>query len=144
MGHLVDFVSNYLFIAAVSAWITSVILKWVINKIRGERPLFAQAFQNGGMPSSHSSLVASLAMGIYIVEGLSAAFYLAVMIAIIVMSDAFRVRKNLGLQGDSINKLLARLKQNPIEVVHGHSALQVIIGALWGILVAILVFGIMV
>jgi acid phosphatase family membrane protein YuiD len=139
MFEFVSFVTSYFFIAVVLAWLSSVLLKWIINLFTGEKNSLSGAFANGGMPSSHSALVGSLAAAVYITEGLSTTFYLSLMVAIIVMSDAFRVRKNLGVQGDSLNRLLVRLKQNPIKVVHGHSVSQVFAGAIWGVVVAILV-----
>ena len=140
MSVLIDFLTSYFFITVIVAWLSSVFLKWAINRIIGNRHSFKEAFANGGMPSSHSAFVASFAAAIYLVEGLSSVFFLSLMIAVIVMSDAFRVRKNLGIQGDSLNKLLVKLKQNPIQVVHGHFFFQVIMGALWGILVAVGLF----
>ena len=139
MSGFIDFVSSYFLIAIAIAWISSVLLKWLINLIRGGSKNFVVAFSNGGMPSSHSALVGSLSAAIYLVEGLSSAFYVSLLLAIIVMADAFKVRKNLGEQGDSLNKLLVRFKQHPIRVVHGHSAFQVLMGAIWGIFVAIFV-----
>ncbi|MGV8162155.1 MAG: divergent PAP2 family protein [Candidatus Nanoarchaeia archaeon] len=140
MQGFMDFISSYFLIAVGTAWLSSVILKWSFNLIRGENKRFASAFSNGGMPSSHSALVASLSTAIYVVEGLSSVFYLSLIITIIIMSDAIRVRKNLGEQGDSINKILMKFKQNPIKVVHGHSGFQVLVGALWGVFVALLIF----
>jgi uncharacterized protein len=139
MSEFINFITGYIFIAVLLAWLTSVLLKWMINKLTGKGRKLTDAFANGGMPSSHSALVASLAACIYVTEGLSTIFYLSLMVAIIVMSDAFRVRKNLGIQGDSLNKLLIKLKQNPIQVVHGHSVTQVFAGAVWGVIVAIVV-----
>ena len=140
MNEFVSFITGRFFISVFLAWISSVLLKWIVNKLTGKGKGISGAFANGGMPSSHSAFIASLSAGIYFVEGLSPVFYLSLAVALIVMSDAVRVRKNLGIQGDSLNKLLIRLKQNPIEVVHGHSLIQVITGAFWGIIVSTLVF----
>lgn len=140
MSQFVDFITGYFFIAAIAAWISSVVIKWIIYSIRGEKHSVKFSFSNGGMPSSHSAFVSSVSAAIFMVEGLSSVFYLSLLVALIVMSDAFRVRKNLGVQGDSLNALLVKLKQNPIEVVHGHSFFQVFIGALWGILVSVGIF----
>jgi acid phosphatase family membrane protein YuiD len=140
MSLFIEFITSYIFIAVILAWLSSVFIKWIIHFIRGEKHKLSEAFANGGMPSSHSALVSSLSAAIFFVDGLSSVFYLSVMVAVIVMSDAFRVRRNLGVQGDSLNKLLIKLKQNPINVVHGHSFFQVFIGALWGILVSAGIF----
>ncbi|MFA6072916.1 MAG: divergent PAP2 family protein [Candidatus Woesearchaeota archaeon] len=143
MSGFINFVSSYLFIAVFVAWISSVFLKFVIKSFRGEINSFSSAFSNGGMPSSHSALVASLSAGIYMLEGLTPTFFISLVFAVIVMSDAVKVRKNLGEQGDTLNKLLLKLKQHPITIVHGHSSFQVLIGAMWGIFVSVGIFGLM-
>jgi len=140
MSQFVNFITGYVFIAVMIAWLSSVFLKWIIKIIAGEKYRLSEAFANGGMPSSHSAFIASLSACIYLTEGLSSVIYLYLAVALIVMSDAFRVRKNLGLQGDSLNKLLVKLKQNPIQVVHGHSVSQVLAGAIWGVFVAVVFF----
>ncbi|MGV8169695.1 MAG: divergent PAP2 family protein [Candidatus Nanoarchaeia archaeon] len=143
MNGFLEFITGYFLIAVLCAWLSSVILKFVFRLMRKEKNSISLAFSNGGMPSSHSALVASLSAAIYLVEGLTTVFYLSVLIALVIMSDAIRVRKNLGEQGDTLNRLLVKLKQNPISVVHGHSLFQVLVGALWGIFVSLLVFQIM-
>jgi acid phosphatase family membrane protein YuiD len=124
------------------SWFTAVFLKGLIYFLRREPRFFSRAFANGGMPSTHSAFVASLSAAILLKTGQSAVFYLSALFAVVVMSDAIRLRKNLGEQGDNLNKLLLKFKQNPIRVVHGHSASQVLLGAAWGIVVAVVMFSI--
>jgi len=63
--------------------------------------------RTGGMPSSHSAMVSSLATGIALVEGVnSAVFDLAIVFALIVMYDASGVRRSVGIQAGILNKMI--------------------------------------
>jgi acid phosphatase family membrane protein YuiD len=139
MSGIIEFINSYFFLAIFLAWLTSVFIKGIIKAARREKNYFRSAFSNGGMPSSHSALVCSLSAAIYLQEGLTPAFFVSLILAIIIMSDAIKVRKNLGEQGDSLNKLLVKFKQHPIRVVHGHSTIQVLAGALWGLIVSVVI-----
>jgi uncharacterized protein len=140
MGAFVEFFTSYFFVAVIIAWASAVFLKGLIYALRKDPKFFAKAFANGGMPSTHSAFISSMCAAIFLKTGLSAVFYLSVLVGFIVMGDAIRLRKNLGDQGENLNKLLVKFKQDPIKIVHGHSFSQVILGAIWGIFVAALVF----
>jgi uncharacterized protein len=139
MTGFISFINSYFFLSIFLAWLTSVFIKGIIKAVRKEKNYFRSAFSNGGMPSSHSALVCSLSAAIYMSEGLTPVFFVSLILALIIMSDAIKVRKNLGEQGDSLNKLLVKFKQHPIRVVHGHSIMQVLAGAAWGVFVAVIV-----
>ncbi len=68
------------------------------------------AFAPGHFPSAHSAFVTSLVVMIGYYNGVeSPAFAVAAGFAIITIYDAMRVRINIGLQGKTINKLVATL-----------------------------------
>jgi len=68
------------------------------------------AFAPGHFPSAHSAFVTSLVVMIGYYSGVeSPAFAVATGFAIITIYDAMRVRINIGLQGKTINKLVATL-----------------------------------
>ena len=95
----------------------------------------------GGMPSSHSAFVVSLATIIYLMESVSTAFTISLVLALIVVRDAFGVRRTVGEEGIMINKVMRKLnlhKQTHFSM--GHTPLQVIVGSILGFLVAIGVF----
>lgn len=91
----------------------------------------------GGMPSSHSAFVTSLATSIYLQEGASTAFAVSLVLAFIVLRDAFGVRRTVGEEGRLISEILKRLKLNTdTHIALGHTPLQVLVGALMGGVVA--------
>ena len=100
-------------------------------------------FSTGGMPSSHSALVVAMAASIGSTEGLySPIFAVAFIFALIVMHDAAGVRRAAGKHAVVINNLIEKLKSigitpdEKLKELLGHSPIEVVAGALWGIIVA--------
>lgn len=96
----------------------------------------------GGMPSSHSAVVTSLATAIGFREGFeSAIFALSVLFAFVVMYDSAGVRRAAGKQARVLNQIIEsqgkniNIQEKLIELL-GHTPLQVFIGAVVGIILA--------
>lgn len=97
----------------------------------------------GGMPSSHSAMVTSLATVIGYRQGMrSDLFALAVVLALIVMYDAAGVRQSAGKQARVLNQILRELfsgqpvSEQELKELIGHTPFEVFVGALVGILYA--------
>lgn len=98
-------------------------------------------FETGGMPSSHSAYITSLAVGIGRTEGFkSPIFALAFVIASIVMYDAMGVRRAAGQHAKFLNILMS--SQNKIDLsnvklkeILGHTPVEVLGGLILGLLV---------
>lgn len=145
-----DLVANFPLVCAGSAWFLAQILK-VFTGIFKEKKfnIIELLFGTGGMPSSHTAAVMSLAVACAISPsaGLSSpAFAIAVLLAMIVMRDATGVRRETGEQAKVLNRIVADLfassdqddiNRNLKELV-GHTPLQVFVGALVGIAVPFL------
>ena len=100
----------------------------------------------GGMPSSHSAVVCSLATCIGKEYGFdSGIFAISMVMAFVVMYDAAGVRRAAGKQARILNKILDTPGLTTLEVqeklveVLGHTPIQVFVGALLGILVGALI-----
>ncbi len=101
----------------------------------------------GGMPSSHSAMVTSLATSIGYRQGTqSDLFALAVVFALIVMYDAAGVRQSAGKQARVLNQILRELfsgqpvSEQELKELIGHTPFEVFVGALVGILYSALWF----
>ncbi|HET9869829.1 MAG TPA: divergent PAP2 family protein [bacterium] len=101
----------------------------------------------GGMPSSHSAFVCSLAASLGFEQGWdSSLFYLGLGVALIVMTDAAGVRRAAGQQAQILNEMMDDLyKSRPIpptklKELLGHTPTQVVVGAFLGIAVAVLFY----
>jgi hypothetical protein len=97
------------------------------------------------MPSSHSSTVSAVATSVGLRLGFAGPeFGIALVVAIIVMIDAQSVRRAAGLQARLLNQIIDelfkehRLSQHKLAEFLGHTRLEVLLGMLLGIVVAII------
>ena len=109
--------------------------------IKNKKFNFKRVFGAGGMPSSHSAIVTSLATLIGKEYGFgSGIFAISLIFAFVVMYDAAGVRRAAGKQAALLNKLIETPGLKPLEVqgklveVLGHTPFQVIVGAVIGII----------
>ena len=93
------------------------------------------------MPSSHSAFVVSLTTIIYLVEGITTAFAVSLVLAFIVIRDAFGVRRTVGEEGYIINEIIKKIKiKKKTHFAMGHTPLQVLVGSVIGFVMALLVY----
>lgn len=98
------------------------------------------------MPSSHSAVVTSLATMVGKSYGIdSAIFAVSLIFAFVVMYDAAGIRRAAGKQAKILNKIVETPGLTGVEVseklveVLGHTPIQVLVGAMIGIVVGIIV-----
>ena len=100
----------------------------------------------GGMPSSHSAVVCSLATTVGKEYGFdSGIFAISMIMAFVVMYDAAGVRRAAGKQARILNKILEtpgltslEIQEKLVEVL-GHTPIQVFVGAVIGVIVGAVV-----
>jgi uncharacterized protein len=134
---------NHVLWTALAGWFLAQAFKIPIDYFRSKQWNWALFFAAGGMPSSHSALVTSVALATGLYHGFdSPLFALAVAIAMVVVYDATGVRRQAGMQAQKINILVEELlRGHPIshqqlrEVI-GHTPLEAIGGVLLGLVVA--------
>ncbi len=135
--------ANLILSLAVIAWFVAQVLKFIINLIIHKKLDFKLLLSSGGMPSSHSSLVCACATAIGRMEGFgSSLFALAVVLALVVMYDACNVRRAAGEQAKILNyivehweKISPAMVGEELKELLGHTPVQVVMGALLGILI---------
>jgi len=134
---------NHVLLTAMAGWFIAQVLKVPVNFLREHTWNWALFFAAGGMPSSHSALVTSTAMGAGLHYGFdSPIFAVAVALAMVVVYDATGVRRQAGIQAQTINILVEELLQgHPISEQHlrealGHTPLEAMGGVLLGLLTA--------
>ncbi len=121
------------------------LIKMFIDVIK-KRFTWSHFWGYGGMPSSHAALVASLATSVYLYEGISVGFGISVVFAVVVIRDALGLRSYLSEHSRVINKLIKDLpdeeeyKYPYLEERIAHTSLQLIVGALLGIIITFLLF----
>lgn len=133
---------NEILISSVSSWAIAQVIKTVINVIEMKKFDPERLVGAGGMPSSHSATVCSLVMAVGLRYGADTyEFAMAAVFAIIVMYDAINVRQEAGKHAKWINLINATMDPNirideKFKEYLGHTPLQVIVGAMIGIVVA--------
>lgn len=137
---------TYLIVSGV-AWFLAQFIKVGITRVQEKRWDFSLMFSSGGMPSSHSAFVTSLATQIGMLDHFdSPLFALACVFAFITMFDAMNVRQSVGIQARELNMLRRLVYGNqgenidPIKEILGHSPFQVAAGFLLGIIIGWLGF----
>ena len=145
MHDILGILENQVLLCAVTAWFVAQALKiptyWLIEK----KLDWTRFFGSGGMPSSHSAFVVSLAIMVGATLGFdSAGFAIAVVLAAIVMYDASGVRHETGVQGQVLNEIIQKVfvDGQPITDVElkelvGHTKVEVAAGFLVGVLTAL-------
>lgn len=144
-----ELLENRIFLVAVSGWIVAQILKTIIHMFVTKKFEAERLVGGGGMPSSHSATVCSFATACCIEYGASSfEFAVSLILAIIVMYDAMGVRRETGIQARVLNEIIqffADMGQSELSTDDklkefvGHTPLQVLVGALLGIIIALIV-----
>lgn len=102
------------------------------------------AFTHGHMPSAHTAFITALVVSVGHYEGMnSGAFSVAIILAIIVIDDALRLRVYMGDQGRYLNTIVRQLsidtqKFPRLKERVGHKISEVFAGGLVGILLTLL------
>ena len=146
MTFLTDLTHNIIFMSAITGWFVAQVLKTIIHIIVNKQFVAERLVGGGGMPSSHSATVCALATATGIrYGGGSFEFALAAVFAIVVMYDAMGVRQETGKQGKVLNEMMEIFTQmgknidaeKALKELVGHTPLQVLMGAILGIIIAI-------
>lgn len=131
-------------IIGISAVIVAQILKFFVHLI-WKRKIDLRLFTTtGGMPSSHSAGVIGLSTTVGLICGFSSIeFAMAFGYALVVMYDAAGVRRAAGKQAACLNKIIMDIYKQELKEAGGrlkellgHTPMQVIMGALFGVVYA--------
>jgi len=137
---------NIVLAKAMIAWLISCILKATLASIKTKSINYKRLFGNGGMPSSHTAITTALAAAVGQQEGVtSAIFAVAVVFALVVMSDAAGVRMAAGNQARVLNEIIETMhrektlliKPEKLKELLGHTPLEVLFGGILGVAVGL-------
>ena len=143
------FLSNPVLLACISRWFCAQFIKTVISILYGRIHSLYELVENliwktGGLPSSHSALVASLSTTVGFRNGISSdIFILSLCFFMVTIRDAVGVRRSNGIQAQKINEIGRLLNKKdiidykPIREVNGHTPMEVTIGCLLGFFIGL-------
>lgn len=151
--------ANPILTVGIISWLAAQILKTIHYAVKYKTFDPERITGAGGMPSSHSSLVVSVAIYTLRSQGFSSpAFALSMILAGVVIYDAMSVRYNAGLHAKELNRLRRVIDEMDDEISQlsgeedqevselterrdfkeflGHTPLEVLAGSLLGIIIA--------
>ncbi len=146
MNGFLAFIQNKYIYVPLLLWFGIQLFKLIYDLVKTKKFNFKRILGAGGMPSSHSAVVTSVATLIGKYEGVDTAiFALAFVVAFVVMYDACGVRRAAGKQAALLNKLVetpgltgVQVSEKLVEVL-GHTPFQVLVGALIGITAGLII-----
>mgnify|MGYP001144288263 FL=1 len=149
MKNFVDeLLQNSVLIVSIFAWLIAQTSKVIITLFLNRRLDIKRFVGSGGMPSSHSAFVVSMATSIGQVYGYnSSMFALSTVFALVVMYDAAGVRRAAGRQAAVLNEIIDMLQakkgvsEKKLKELIGHTPVEVIVGALLGIIISRVLLG---
>ncbi|MBQ6589118.1 MAG: divergent PAP2 family protein [Butyrivibrio sp.] len=143
-----DLFSNRILVAAFFGWLSAQVLKTIIYVLVNKEFNAERLTGDGGMPSSHSATVMALVTSTFYSFGAgSFEFAISGVLALIVMHDAMGVRRETGIQAKVINNMMDWFQEldsdipveEKLKEFVGHTPLQVLFGAILGVVVGIII-----
>jgi acid phosphatase family membrane protein YuiD len=132
-GVLAELLANRVLMGAIIAWTLAQVIKVPLNYALHREWDWSLVLSSGGMPSSHTALVAGVTVGIGLQE-----FAIAWVVAMIVIYDATGVRRHAGDHARVLNLMIDELltghplAEKELKEVLGHTPREVIGGLLLG------------
>lgn len=140
---------NPILTAGVLGWAAAQLIKFVLFFVQNSDIRLERLYGSGGMPSSHSSLVCAAFAATGRVTGWdSPSVAIMFVLAAITMYDAANVRLEAGKHAKQLNEIMVRLlaqdqdndtKKKEFKELLGHTPIQVVCGAILGILIGALI-----
>jgi acid phosphatase family membrane protein YuiD len=132
--------------AALGSGLAAQLYKVIAESLKARRFKFYRFFETGGMPSSHTAVVTSLAVGAWRVDGLdSPLFAVTSVFSLYFVLEATGLRQEVGKQARTLNEILDELidshhfaRERTRELL-GHTWSEVGWGFLLGLAVTLLV-----
>lgn len=129
---------------AFSAIVVTQVIKFFLHLLIKRQFDLRMFTTTGGMPSSHSAGVVGLSTTVGLINGFSSVeFAIAIGYAFIVMYDAAGVRRAAGKQAACLNRIIMDVYKQDLQEAGGklkellgHTPMQVLVGALFGIVYA--------
>lgn len=145
--YLNSFTTNNLIQVALLSVVISQSIKIILTLILEHKFDVSRICGDGGMPSSHSTVVTSVAIVCGLTNGFNSyLFGIAFIMAYIVMHDAKGVRLETGKQAEVINEMIELLTkmgqpdlspEKKLKEFVGHTPIQVIAGCVLGLIIGI-------
>ena len=128
-----EFLINDVTLSVIAALVIAQLFKILTFSHRKGKILWKAALSGGGMPSSHSSVVTALAVGIGIVEGVYSPLFLVT--AVITLIIIYQVLVEKKVANIFVEVLGEKNPEKQLIDQLGHSMLEILVGIMIGLLV---------
>ncbi len=156
---MLELFQNPVLLSAILGWFVAQTAKVIIHIIKTKQFDPERLHGAGGMPSSHSCMVTAMTIAIAMEDGVnSSLFAIAMVFSFVTLYDAMGVRWQAGLHAKMINKVMRETQElkeiedmrdgvrdeepedvDDLKEYIGHKPMEVLVGVLLGIMIAILV-----
>ena len=146
---MLSLLENSILLTVVFSTFTAQALKSLIILILDRKLILNRMIETGGMPSSHSATVASLATAMGLVYGWNSPhFTISMVLAGVVIHDATGVRRAAGRHAEILNDITQELahlfsrgyEPRVLKTLLGHTYPQAVAGTILGIGIAFSIF----
>lgn len=149
---------NYPLEIAIASMLIAQFLKLPIQYLIYKKWYPSVIFSTGGMPSSHSAFVASLALALALTEGVQSPYFaIAFVLAGVVIHDSIGIRREAGKHATVLNKMREEItviveelskgkEKDPVTIdtklkeLLGHEPLEALSGTLLGVIMVLLTY----
>lgn len=144
-----DIFRSPVFISGLISWFLAQSIKVVTTLVSTKKLDITKFVSSGGMPSSHASSTIALAVATGMREGFgSSIFAVSAGLTLVVMYDAAGVRRAAGKQAAVLNEIIELIKlhkhiEPKLKELLGHTPVEVLMGAILGIIIAVTVSSLM-
>ena len=148
MNFFTELAQNKILISAATGWVIAQVLKTIIHTLFTKNFDAERLVGGGGMPSSHSATVCTLCTAVVLEYGANSyECAMAAVFALVVMYDAIGVRQESGKQAQVLNDMIEIFThmgkdlniEKQLKEFIGHTPLQVLCGAILGIITALII-----
>lgn len=139
---------NPIIVSGLLGWLIAQIIKTILYAIKCDKVVYERIVGAGGMPSSHTSMVISSLITVGRWAGTNTVMFgVAFIFSCIVIYDAMGVRRAAGQHARALNIIQKTISEGKtdetdkkeLKELLGHTPLEVVGGAIVGIIVGILV-----
>lgn len=134
-------------IASLISGVVAQLLKVLVGLLQEKRLRLDRFFNTGGMPSSHTSTVTTLTIGVWLYSGFTSALFSVVLLfSMYIVFEAAGLRQEVGKQARVLNEIIDdmiethQLNTSRLKELVGHTWGEVTVGFIIGVLVALVAY----
>ena len=131
----------------LASGIAAQLMKVLIDLLQKRRFNPLRVLDTGGMPSSHTSVVTTLTVGVAVYQGISSPLFgVSLILSLYFIFEATGLRQEVGNQAKVLNEIIEKFKEthhfnsDSLRELIGHTWAEVVGGFALGLLVALIAY----